>query len=126
MLREGFLPDDGPTLWGLAKARGVSPQTVDELLRAFDLPVQRALRRLQGVFGDPRARRITRVRLAASPAGRQAGRFLSRVLPLFRRRPEQVGELLPRPSRHGLALGDLDVALGGLLGGGAPLSRASL
>jgi putative transposase len=32
----------------------------------------------------------------------------SRVLPLFKRRTQEVGELLPDLYRHGLALGDLE------------------
>lgn len=55
-----------------------------------------------------------------------AERFVSRVLPLFRRRTKQVGELLPRVYLHGLALGDFELALRGLLGDAAPLSPASL
>ncbi len=53
-------------------------------------------------------------------------RFVSRVLPLFKRRTREVGELLPQLYLHGLALGDFDVALRGLLGDAAPLSPASL
>ena len=55
-----------------------------------------------------------------------AERFVSRLLPLFKRRTKQVGELLPRLYLHGLALGDFELALRGLLGEGAPLSPASL
>ena len=55
-----------------------------------------------------------------------AERFTSRVLPLFCRRSHEVGELLPRLYLHGLALGDFDLALRGLLGSAAPLSPASL
>ena len=55
-----------------------------------------------------------------------AERFVSRVLPLFKRRTKQVGELLPQLYLHGLALGDFELALRGLLGEGAPLSPASL
>lgn len=55
-----------------------------------------------------------------------AERFISRVLPLFCRRSQAVGELLPRLYLHGLALGDFDLALRGLLGSAAPLSPASL
>jgi hypothetical protein len=51
-------------------------------------------------------------------------RFESRVLPLFKRRTEQVGELLPRLYLHGLAPGDFERALRGLLGDGAPLSAS--
>jgi putative transposase len=53
-------------------------------------------------------------------------RFVSRVLPLFQRRTRAVGELLPQLYLHGLALGDFDLALRGLLGDAAPLSAASL
>jgi putative transposase len=53
-------------------------------------------------------------------------RFVSRVLPLFKRRPREVGELLPALYLHGLALGDFDLALRGLLGDAAPLSPTSL
>ena len=53
-------------------------------------------------------------------------RFVSRVLPLFKRRTREVGELLPQLYLHGLALGDFDLALRGLLGDAAPLSPASL
>jgi hypothetical protein len=52
-------------------------------------------------------------------------RLISRVLPLFQRRTKPVGERFPQVSRHGLALGDFEWALRGLLGDGAPLSPAS-
>jgi transposase-like protein len=54
------------------------------------------------------------------------GRFASRILPLFKRRTEQMGELLPELYLHGLAEGDFDLALRGLLGEGAPLSASSI
>ncbi|MEW6247470.1 MAG: transposase [Nitrospirota bacterium] len=53
-------------------------------------------------------------------------RFVSRVLPLFKRWTKEVGELLPKLYLHGLAHGDFELALRGLLGEGAPLSTASL
>ncbi|MBI4199498.1 MAG: IS256 family transposase [Chloroflexi bacterium] len=53
-------------------------------------------------------------------------RFESRLLPLFQRRTREVGELLPTLYLHGLAQGDFELALRGLLGTGAPLSRSSL
>lgn len=53
-------------------------------------------------------------------------RFVSRLLPLFKRRTEAVGQLLPQLYLHGLALGDFDLALRGFLGDGAPLSAASI
>jgi putative transposase len=54
------------------------------------------------------------------------GRFESRVLPLFKRRTAEVGRLLPELYLHGLAQGDFDLALRGLLGEGAPLSATSI
>jgi len=54
------------------------------------------------------------------------GRFESRILPAFKRRTEQVGQLLPELYLHGLAEGDFDLALRGLLGEGAPLSPSSI
>ena len=53
-------------------------------------------------------------------------RFVSRVLPLFKRRTRAVGDLLPTLYLHGLALGDFELALRGLLGDAAPLSPTSL
>ena len=53
-------------------------------------------------------------------------RFVSRLLPLFQRRTNEVGALLPELYLHGLALGDFELALRGLLGDAAPLSASSL
>lgn len=53
-------------------------------------------------------------------------RFVSRVLPLFARHTREVGDLLPQLYLHGLAEGDFDLALRGLLGEGAPLSPRSI
>jgi transposase-like protein len=53
-------------------------------------------------------------------------RFESRVLPLFVRRTEQVSDLLPELYLHGLAEGDFDLALRGLLGEDAPLSASTV
>ena len=44
-------------------------------------------------------------------------RFESRVLPLFAKRTQQVRDLIPELYLHGLAQGDFDLALRGLLGG---------
>src|SRR5262249_1687242 len=55
-----------------------------------------------------------------------AERFKSRLLPLFKRRTGTVGQLLPTLYLHGLAEGDFDLALRGLLGEGAPLSASSI
>lgn len=53
-------------------------------------------------------------------------RFQSALLPLFKRRTEEVSALLPELYLHGLALGDFELALRGLLGQGAALSEASM
>jgi putative transposase len=53
-------------------------------------------------------------------------RFESRVLPLFVRRSKGVSKLIPQLYLHGLALGDFDLALRGLLGGNAPVSASTV
>jgi transposase-like protein len=75
-------------------------------------------RRLATSIGTVRVRR-PRVRDTEEP-------FLSRVLPLFRRRTREVGELLPQLYLHGLSCGDFELAMRGLLGEGAPLSASSI
>ncbi len=52
--------------------------------------------------------------------------FESRLLPLFVKRTRQVRELLPELYLHGLALGDFELALRGLLGDGASLSPGTI
>lgn len=53
-------------------------------------------------------------------------RFEREILPLFVRRTEQVGELLPQLYFHGLAQGIPSWRWGGLLGDRAPLSPAAI
>jgi putative transposase len=53
-------------------------------------------------------------------------RFESRILPLFQRQSREVKETLPELYLHGLAEGDFDLALRGLLGEAAPLSPSSI
>ena len=53
-------------------------------------------------------------------------RFESAILPLFARRTQEVGQLLPELYLHGLSQGDFELALRGLLGEGAPLSPSSI
>ena len=53
-------------------------------------------------------------------------RFESRVLPLFERRSKEVNQLIPELYLHGLAQGDFDLALRGLLGEDAPISAATV
>ena len=53
-------------------------------------------------------------------------RFKSRVLPLFAKRTREVRDLIPELYLHGLAEGDFDLALRGLLGEEAPLSPSTV
>ena len=53
-------------------------------------------------------------------------RFVSKVLPMFKRQTEAVRALIPELYLHGLASGDFELALRELLGEGAPLSASSL
>ena len=48
------------------------------------------------------------------------------MLPLFAKRTRQVRELIPELYLQGLALGDFDLALRGLLGDKAPLSASTV
>jgi transposase-like protein len=57
--------------------------------------------------------------------------FVSRVLPLFQRRTQEIGQMLPQLYLHGLSSGDFELAITrkrvpGLLGEGAPLSASSI
>ncbi|HSW62021.1 MAG TPA: transposase, partial [Dissulfurispiraceae bacterium] len=52
--------------------------------------------------------------------------FQSKVLPLFAKRTKEVGQMLPELYLHGLATGDFELAMRGLLGEGAPLSASSV
>ncbi len=54
------------------------------------------------------------------------GKFESRVLPLFARRTREVNQLIPELYLHGLAQGDFDLALRGLLGEEAPISASTV
>ena len=60
------------------------------------------------------------------PRLRDSEGFESKVLPLFKRRSKELGEALPELYLHGLAKGDFELALRGLLGDGVPLSASSM
>jgi transposase-like protein len=53
-------------------------------------------------------------------------KFESVLLPRFKRKSQAVESMLPELYLHGLSLGDFELALRGLLGEGAPLSRSSI
>lgn len=75
-------------------------------------------RRLSTSIGTITVRR-PRVRNTQEP-------FESRILPLFRRRTAEIGQMLPQLYLHGLSSGDFELAMRGLLGEGAPLSASSI
>jgi len=79
-------------------------------------------------FGKPRQLTLTNgtITLRRPRVRDLEERFVSRVLPLFKRRSEELGALLPELYLHGLALGDFELAFRGLLGDGAPLSPNSI
>ena len=109
-----LLEEEVTTLLGRSKsARRAAVDTSKGLRNSYDNP-----RRLTLTTGTITVRR-PRVRGLDE-------RFASRVLPLFKRRTREVGELLPQLYLHGLALGDFELALRGLLGEAAPLSPTSL
>ena len=104
---------------------------VDELLArgrygrraAIDAPVG-----YRNGFGKPRRLSLSNgtITLRRPRVRGVSERFESRLLPAFKRRTEEVGRLLPELYLHGLAQGDFDLALRGLLGDGAPLSAPSI
>ncbi|MER3425090.1 MAG: IS256 family transposase [Nitrospiraceae bacterium] len=53
-------------------------------------------------------------------------RFVSHVLPLFKRKSTTIEAFIPERSLHGLASGDFEPALRGLVGDGAPLSGSTV
>lgn len=77
-------------------------------------------------YGRPRKLALTGGTITVRRPRVLAERFVSRVLPLFQRRTQAVGALLPRLYLHGLALGDFELALRGVRGDGAPVAPASL
>jgi len=52
--------------------------------------------------------------------------FVSQVLPWFKRKSTTIEAVVPQLYLHGLALGDFELALRGLLGDGAPLSGSTV
>lgn len=87
-----------------------------------------ALEGYRNGYGQPRMLSLTRgtITLRRPRVRNLAERFVSCILPVFKRRTKEVGELLPQLYLHGLALGDFEQAPRGLLGEGTPLSAASL
>ena len=110
---QGLLEEEVTEFLGRAKSQRRSEDDVAGYRNGYGKP-----RRIALSSGTVSVRR---------PRMRNLGdRFESRVLPLFKRRSQELGELLPRLYLHGLSSGDFELALRGLLGEGAPLSATSL
>ena len=109
----------------------VLEEEVDELLGRGRYERRAAVDALGGYrngFGHPRRLSLSNgtITLRRPRVRGLDERFESRLLPAFKRRTEEVGRLLPDLYLHGLAQGDFDLALRGLLGEGAPLSAPSI
>lgn len=78
-------------------------------------------------YGDPRRLAMMNGTITLKrPRLKDAEGFESKILPLFKRRSKELGEMLPELYLHGLSKGDFELALRGLLGEGAPLSSGSI
>jgi transposase-like protein len=106
-----------------AEVDAVLARARDERRAAVDSPMG-----YRNGVGKPRRRSLSNgtIVLRRPRVRGLAERFESRLRPAFKRRPEEVGRLLPELYLHGLAPGDFDLALRGLLGDGAPLSAPSI
>lgn len=110
---QGLLEEEVTELLGRAKSERRAPDQDPAYRNGYGRPRRLGLSNGTIMVRRPRVRGLEE-------------RFESRILPLFRRRTAEVGALLPRLYLHGLALGDFELALRGLLGEGAPLSAASV
>jgi putative transposase len=126
---------DGLERWIREKAQGLIQDVLEEEVTAFFGRVKSGRReRVDAVpgyrngHGKPRrlSTSIGTVRVSRPRVRDTEERFESKVLPLFRRRTKQVGDLLPELYLHGLSSGDFELAMRGLLGDGAPLSASSI
>jgi putative transposase len=116
--------------WVRGQVQGFIQQVLEDEVREFLGRAKSQRRRPLSAAGYRngygKARRLTlscgtiavrRPRVRECDAG-----FVSQVLPLFKRKSTAVEGLLPELYLHGLAHGDFELALRGLLGEGAPLS----
>ena len=116
--------------WVRGHVQGFIQQILDEEVSVF-LERQKSQRRrplavrgYRNGYGKPRRLTLScGTIMVQRPRVRDAEtRLESRVLPLFTRKSRAVERLLPDLYLHGLAQGDFELALRGLLGEGAPLS----
>jgi addiction module HigA family antidote len=83
MLREDFMPDYGLTVSGIAKALGVSRQTVNELLRERRAVSPEMALRLARLFGNTPEFWLNAQRAVDLwDAARTAGRKIEKISPL--------------------------------------------
>jgi transposase-like protein len=121
--------------WVRGQVQGLIQELLEEELTEFLGRVKSARR--SAVDGDPgyrnghsKPRRLTlssgTIQVRRPRVRNTEERFESRVLPLFARRSNKIAELIPELYLHGLAEGDFDLALRGLLGEDAPVSASTV
>ena len=121
--------------WVRAKIQGFVQELLEE--EVTQLLSRRKHERRQGVDapegyrnGYGKARGLTlssgTIRLHRPRVRDLEEHFESRVLPLFAKRTREVRDLIPELYLHGLAGGDFDLALRGLLGEEAALSASTV
>jgi putative transposase len=91
-----LLEEEVEALLGRRKSERRSPAARPGYRNGYGRPRQLALSAGTITVRRPRVRELEE-------------RFVSRVLPLFRRRTREVGALLPELYLHGLALGDFEL-----------------
>ena len=120
--------------WVRGQAQGFIQQVLEEEVSEF-LGRQKSQRRrplaergYRNGYGKPRRVTLSCGTITVQrPRVRDCdARFVSQVLPLFKRKSTTIETLVPELYLHGLALGDFELALRGLLGEGAPLSGATV
>lgn len=118
------------------KAQGFIQDVLEEEVTMF-LGREKSERKSQGIdnpagyrnrYGKPRklAMMSGTVTIRRPRVRNTDEKFESRVLPLFKRRSKELGAVLPELYLHGMAQGDFELALRGLLGEGEPLSASSI
>ena len=121
--------------WVRGQVQGLIQDLLEEEITEFLGRVKAARRSfLDGVpgyrNGHSKPRRLTlssgTIQVRRPRVRNTEERFESRVLPLFARKSKEVADLIPELYLHGLAEGDFDLALRGLLGEEAPVSASTV
>ena len=121
--------------WVRGQVQGLIQDLLEEEITEFLGRVKSARRSaLDGApgyrngYGKPRRLTLSSgtIQVRRPRVGNIEDRFESRVLPLFVRRSNKIAELIPELYLHGLAEGDFDLALRGLLGEDAPVSASTV